>query len=221
MSAPGPVPPRTDPVQLPELEPAGPEDLAGLSLDLDAVHVDGVTVERLDLGHSGRLESSRLDRLRAGRLEVPGATFVECVLTDTDVPVLAASASVWRDVEVTGGRWGSAEFAGAQWRGVHLRGVRISYLNLRGADLQDVRLTDCRVDELDLGDATVRRMDLPGTRVDRLALDHARLADVDLRGLDPQVLDGLDGLRGATVSEDQVLRWAPAFAGHLGLSIRD
>lgn len=208
-----------DPIVLHDLDEIDASMLDAVPLDLVGARVAGVTRDLWDLGEGDRIEGSRVERLRLQRWDLPGVSLIECAVSDLDVTVLSGPASVWRDVEVAVGRWGSAELYDVQWRSVHLSGMRISYLNLRGADLMDVRLTDCVIDELDLAGARARRMAFPGCRVDRLALDRATLTDVDLRGLEPSAIDGIDGLRGATITHDQLLRWSPVLAGHLGLLV--
>jgi uncharacterized protein YjbI with pentapeptide repeats len=92
-------------------------------------------------------------------------------------------------------------------------------VNLRGARLTDVSFGDCVIDELDLGGATLQRAAFPGTRIGRLLAPEARLTDVDLRGARVDDIEGVEGLRGATVSLDQLLDLAPTLAARLGILV--
>ena len=62
-------------------------------------------------------------------------------------------------------------------------------------------------------------MALPGTRVDILRVRDSSLTDVDLRGARLASVDGVPGLRGATVTPRQLEALAPLLAQGLGLHV--
>lgn len=176
-------------------------DLTGEKLhdrDLLECSVTGATLD--DAVFSG-------SRLREVRLEGVEATAVRLDRCE------------WREVEVDSSRFGALDLYDAQLRLVHLTGCRIGYLNLRGSTLTDVVLERCHVEELDLGDAEVSRLALPETEVGMLSVQGARLADVDLRGARVDGVTAVDGLRGVTVSPEQLAELAPLLAGHLGIDV--
>ncbi|WP_028644243.1 pentapeptide repeat-containing protein [Nocardioides sp. URHA0020] len=189
------------------------------SADLESVRYTDVLVERLELG-GARLDGVRLTRVTADEADLKGARLTEVDLDQVSVPVVRAARGQWRDVQVSG-RLGSVEAYESQWRSVHFVGCKLSYLNLRGAELLDVLFTDCVIEELDLVGAAATRVALVDTRVASLDVQGARLGDVDLRRATFDAVDGLVGLRGATLSSDQLTRLAPLLAAELGLRIED
>jgi hypothetical protein len=56
-------------------------------------------------------------------------------------------------------------------------------------------------------------------RIGTLDVTGARLEDVDLRGTDFRAINGIEGLRGATIDENQLAELAPLLARQLGLLI--
>ena len=102
---------------------------------------------------------------------------------------------------------------------VTVRGGKIDYLNLREAHLTDVRFEGCVIGDLDLIGAHATRLVIAGCRIARLDLTRAVLTDVDLRTADLSRLDGLAGLAGATISQEQLLDLAPALAAHLRIVV--
>ncbi|WP_159096456.1 pentapeptide repeat-containing protein [Miniimonas sp. S16] len=214
-------PPAVEPVLLPDLtvvDPAGLHphaELEGVRIALDAALDPD---DALDASHA-EIFSSELSGLRAARVAARGARLRETRLTEPDVTVLDAPASDWRDAEVLGGRFGSADLHDGELRRVRFVGVRLRYLNLRAARLADVELRDCIVDELDLVEASAERVALPGSRVGRLDLQHARLVDVDLRGCDIEEVVGPRWLAGAVVDSAQLMSLAPALATAVGLRV--
>jgi len=80
---------------------------------------------------------------------------------------------------------------------------------------------DCTLRDVDFGGATLTDLAFPGSRVERLALNGATLKRVDLRGATVLELNDVNGLKGATISELQLMGLAPSFAHALGVKVED
>ncbi|QAY69085.1 pentapeptide repeat-containing protein [Xylanimonas protaetiae] len=214
---PFPERPAIDEVVLTDLVAGDPADLCP-GTDLEGVALADVVADRINLARAG-VHESHLAGLRAGELDLTGATLVDTVVDGVDVPVVRAVRSTWRGVSLRTARLGSAELYESRWRGVDVVGCKLGYVNLRGATLDDVRFTDCIVDELDLVQATATRVAFAGTRVRRLDVQGATLRHVDLRGAGLEELSGLDALAGTAISPEQLADLAPALAAHLGITV--
>ncbi|WP_122943393.1 pentapeptide repeat-containing protein [Brachybacterium sp. EE-P12] len=171
--------------------------------------------------------------------DLTGATFTECALSDLTAhttvlqhtrlletrierlhaPVLDATRSTWRDVELIDSRLGALDVYDAEIRSTRITGSKFDWINLRSSTLEDVLFEDCTIDELDLGGVTASRVAFVNCRAGSVALPHARLEDVDLRGLEIGAIGNLEGLSGATLDTRQVIDLAPALAGHLGIRV--
>lgn len=215
----GPRPPRLAPVVPGDLGP-GAADLWRAGADLDGLAFAGLDAAQIVLD-GATVRDCRLSDVSAREAAWRSTRFLDTVLERVSVSVVRAPRSVWRDVRVEGVRLGSVEAYGSSWRSVHLIGCKLDFVNLRGAELLDVVLTDCVVDELDLGRATARRVELRGTRVAQLDVQQAVLQDVDLRGAELSRVVGLEGLRGATISTDQLTMLAPLLVTEWGIVVLD
>nr|WP_300144883.1 pentapeptide repeat-containing protein [Propionicimonas sp.] len=215
----GPAQPRLTAVRLGALVPADPADVADGDADLDDTEVRDLRTDTLVWSGRRRLGSSRVAQLAAAEWIAPGASIVGSVLEEVSVVALGGRESSWRNVEISQSRIGSAELYDSMWRNVRFSHCKLGYLNLRGAKLTDVVFADCVIDELDLGRATVNRVALPGTRIGRLEPAGATLTDVDLRGATLADIGDLAGLRGATVTIDQLLDLAPMLAARIGIRV--
>lgn len=211
--------PRLQPVKLGALESGTTLQFEEDDADLDGLAFAGLSFSELTWVGRRRLGSSRVDGLTASSWRAPGAMFTASVLQGVDVLRLAATGSGWRQVDVRDSRIGSAELHDSTVRAVHFLGCRIGYLNLRDTQLTDVAFTDCVIDDLDLMRATATRVALPGTRIGRLEVTGAKLVDVDLRGARLADVTGLEGLRGAIISVDQLVALAPVLADRLGIVV--
>lgn len=187
--------------------------------DLEAVEVTDVEVAELRWDVRRRLSNSRLHGLTCRTWKAPALTLIECRAEQLDVVALSAPNAGWANTEVADSRIGSIEAYDADLRKVAFTGCKLGYVNLREANLSDVAFTDCVIEDLDLSRATATRMSLAGCRITRLELANSRLKDVDLRGAQVADVVSPDGLRGVTISADQLFDLAPILAARIGLIV--
>ena len=210
--------PRLDPVRLDELRDG---DAASISPggvfegerfaggDLSGRAVTGLTL----------MECELLD-LRAHEADLQGSRFVETRFERLDAPSLKTRRTTWKDVEILSSRIGAAEMYDAGLHQVLFEGSKLGWVNLRASELRDVLFRGCHIDELDLGGSRITRMAFDGCTVGKLVLTGVRAEGLDLRGLEFSAIEGLDGMRGAIVSEAQSIDLAPIFAAHFGMEVR-
>lgn len=127
----------------------------------------------------------------------------------------------WTRVHLEGGRLGSLDLTGASLDGIRFEGLRIGYLTLAQATLVDVAFVDCELETLDLPAATCERVAFAGCRTRELDVRHALFKDADLRGLAFDGIEGVDALRGATVSSGQAVQLAERLAEAAGIAVDD
>ncbi|MEU6827825.1 pentapeptide repeat-containing protein [Nocardia beijingensis] len=95
-------------------------------------------------------------------------------------------------------------------------------VNFRRARLREVSFVDCVLRDCDFAEAALTEITVPGSALVRLSLRNARVTKVDLRGATAlDITDGLDSLRGATITSPQLMDLAPGFARSIGLTVRD
>ena len=209
----GPEPPRLEAVELPEL--TEPQDTGDVR--------EGERYDDLDWSGADRefwtFTGCAFRRVALDGTRLRGSHLNLVTMAGLDLPELTAPRSSWRQVEVSGGRIGSAELYDGTWRAVSLSGCKIGYLNARAAEWQDVRFADCTIGELDLSSARVARLALDGCRIETLTLSSARLTDVDLRRADLRAVTGLAGLAGSWITENQLTELAPHLARLLRISV--
>ena len=148
------------------------------------------------------------------------ARFSECLLDDLHATSLDAADSVWRDTLLTVRRVGALLATGASWSSVRVRGGRLDLVDLSGAKLAGVAFEGCVIGELDLGTAEARDLRFEGCKIELLDVGGARLGGADLTGAVLGAVRGVAGLRGATITAEQLVDLAPQLAAHLGLKVR-
>ncbi len=202
---------------LPDLDPAD-GDAGEAHAHHEGLSLDGVDLTGCDLTGAAFTECELLG-VTAHTTVLQHARLIETRIERLNAPVLDATRSTWRDVELSGSRLGALDIYDAEIRSSRISGSKFDWINLRSSTLEDVLFEDCTIEELDLAGVTATRVAFVNCRVGSAALAHARLQDVDLRGLEVGTISNLEALSGATLDAQQVSALAPAFASHLGIRV--
>ena len=205
--------PRIDRLVLDGLQLGDPEALRA-GEDLDGLRFERVALDAPLPGLT--LLECELVECSSDRLDLRGARLLQARFTRLTAPSLAAHGGSWRDVEIIESRLGAVDVTDAEVRRVVIEGAKLGWLNLRSSQVHDVVFRNCTFDEIDLGGATVSRVLFEDCVAEKLTLTRVKATHLDLRGLDLREIEGLDGLRGAILSHEQLAYMAEAFARHLG-----
>lgn len=167
-----------------------------------------------------RFLECRLERCCLEGLSMRRTRVVDTVLAEVHGASVDFTDSTWRDSQMTGGRLGAMTLPGATWTRVRLRGIKLGFVNLAAARLEDVVFEGCEIGSLDARAAQLRSVAFVDCTVQELNVVEATLSKVDLSGARMQALVGVDSLRGAIVSHEQLLDLAPLLAAQLGVEVR-
>lgn len=206
-------------MSLPDLTP-----FDGGRLEADGDHV---AIDFVDLDFAGAdAPDARFLECRLLRCGLDGASLrrsriAECLLSDVHATTVDFADSTWRDSRMAGGRLGAVTMVGATWTGVRVRGSHFGFLNVAGAHLQDVLFEGCEIGSLDARGAELQSVVFVDCRVDELNVAGATLSKVDLSGATLRTLVGVESLRGAIISHEQLVDLAPLLAAQVGLEVHD
>ena len=200
-------------------------DLGGLSpagsLPRPAAAHDGLEYRDTDLSgtdaRDARFLGCAFTGCRCDDLDLAGARIVDCTFAATTATTAAWRSTTWQDVTVDGFRFGALALPAASFTRVRFSGGRVDFANLRDTDFTDVVFADCDLRELDAAGARWTRVRFEECRIGHLDVTAATLSAVDLSAADLEGVAGVAGLRGARISDVQLLQLAPAFADHLGV----
>jgi uncharacterized protein YjbI with pentapeptide repeats len=206
-------------VALTELVPADVGDLVA-GADLELREFRGLDLAGSDANAARLLECVLVDCRLDGVL-LGGARVLGSELSELRATTLGAVRSTWRDVTMTGCRFGAFDATSSSLTDVRISGGKFDFMNLRGATMTRVVVEDCLIGELHLAGASLRTVRFADCRIDSLEMRNATAAELDLRGADLRVVDGVEHLRGARISEAQLQQLAPALAEHVGLLVGD
>ena len=162
-----------------------------------------------------RMEGCCLEGLSLRRARVVSSLLSEAFGASVDF-----ADSTWRDSQISGGRLGALILPGATMKDVRLRGIKLGFVNLAGARLEDVVFEECEIGGLDARVANLRAVTFLDCSIGELNVAEATLARVDLSGAKLKTLIGVESLKGAIISHQQMLDLAPLLAARLGVEVR-
>lgn len=187
--------------------------------DYDAIEFLGCDFAGEDAS-DGRFLECRIQRCGLDGLSMQRSRIVDSLFADVHGASVDFTDSTWRDSHVTGGRLGAVTLIGATWTGVRIRGSRLGFVNMAGARIEDVVFEGCEIGSLDVRTARLDSVAFVDCTIDELNVSGATFSNVDLSGATLRALIGVESLRGATVSYEQLLDLAPILAAALGLEVR-
>jgi uncharacterized protein YjbI with pentapeptide repeats len=187
--------------------------------DYDAVLFTELNLTGQDVPDDRFLEC-RLDRCCVDGLSLRRVRFIGCQLAGLFGASVDFADSTWRDSELIGGRLGAVILAGATWKDIRVHGMKLGFLNLANARLEDVAFEECEIGSLDVGAAQVKSVSFVDCSIAEMTVSEATLSKVDLSRARLRTIIGVDNLRGAIVSHQQLLDLAPQLAAQLGLEVR-
>lgn len=185
-------------------------------LELEHCTVDGgdfSSVRKLELEGciitSALLTGMSLDKLRCNdtvlaRIEAAGLNAPEGVLLRT----------VIRNSRMTG-----ADFGAALLEDCTFEAVKLDEAGLRFATLKRVVFKGCVLRDVDFTGAKLLHVNFSECDLEGANFDHAACTLVDIRGEKLVAIKGVNGLRGARISSEQLIELAPLLALELGLDV--
>ncbi|MUH59662.1 pentapeptide repeat-containing protein [Bifidobacterium canis] len=176
-------------------------------------HADGETLDAT----LGTFLDCSFEDMSAGALVLDQAHVSETSLSGCGLARLHMVGALLADCSLTGCRLGSVDAMESVLRSVEFKDCRIGYLNLRDAKWRDVRFENCAIDEFDGVGAQLTRLSFAGCQINSINLQHATVSNVDLRDARLARIEGVEYLRGTTMSLDQIADLAAAFAESLGI----
>ena len=157
--------------------------------------------------------------VRLAGVEMDDARFVDCRFERCDLSAVRFTRLSMRRVELADCRLTGVDFGGAFLHDVRFVSCKLDDANLRGVQAERVTFEDTVLGgtEFALGsfvDAVFDRCRLAAVDFRRAELGGATFPECDLT----DVL-GVDGLRGARITDLQALQLAPRLAAELGITV--
>ncbi len=185
----------------------------------------GLRLENIDISglrlKSVAIEESLLVKTSFLQTHIERLSVRDCVLKECDLTASVLAGSTWHIVEISGARCSGLQLQTSTLKNVLFKGCKLELANFRFAHLENVIFEDCLIDDIDFYNATLKNVDFGGSSIEHISFAGARLKSVDLSQAQLISIKHSAGLKGATISYEQLASLAPNFAQELGILIKE
>jgi len=200
-----------------------------LSAQLDAwdepndgvLEIDQSLVEQADFTGATRIN---VDGSKLVGVTMTGAILEKFECSDTEwIKLEAAAVQAYRTnllrVTMTDCRLTGAEFAEGHFEDCVFKNVKFDEAGFRFASFKRVRFENCMLRAADFSNAKLSQVTFTGCDLEEANFVSANCANVDITTEDVTAVEGILGLKGATISTEQLMQLAPLLASELGFQV--
>lgn len=174
---------------------------------------DSSVVRRLDI-EGCKLNNLQLAVARLDKLQLSDSSLSHIEAAGMHAPKAALLRVVTSNSRLTGADFGAASFEDCMFEN-----VKFDEGGLRFAIFKRVRFENCVLRNTDFSSAKLLNVSFVGCDFEGANFDNASCKLVDLRGEDLSNIKGGLGLKGATISSEQLIQLAPRLAAGVGLIV--
>lgn len=152
---------------------------------------------------------ANLEKLRASDVK----------LTDCDMSTSRCAETSWIRVAFRRGRMSGWDASRSLLQDIEFNGCKLDMANFRYAKLERVRFVDCVLAEADFLAAELKYVEFQSCHLEKVQFSQTKLQAVDLRGSQLIDIGGWKDMKGATISDVQLMQIAPYLANELGIVV--
>jgi uncharacterized protein YjbI with pentapeptide repeats len=206
--------------QLPQML-AVPDDIIELFRDEDTisgVHLENTWLTTADL-HKKSFSEARMTRVDFSQVHVARFDVLDCVFDNCNFTTSKFPESSWHRVLVNGARCSGLQMTNGTIRNIRFKNCKLEMVNFRLSRLENVIFEDCVIDDVDFYDAKLKNIEFINCSINEITFASARMAHVDISKSTVEGIKGINSLKGVSISYDQLMQLAPAFATEAGLKV--
>jgi len=148
------------------------------------------------------------------RFDASDCDFRACNFTASKFP-----ESSWHRVSIDGARCSGLQITNGVLKNVDFKNCKLEMVNFRFSHLENVGFEDCVINDVDFYDARLKNVEFVNCTINKVTFASARMMSVDISKSFVEGINGINSLRGVTMSYDQLMQLAPAFAAEAGIKI--
>jgi len=189
----------------------------------DSLEIDNSLIRLTDFTGVARLQvdGSKLVGTLLTGLVLDKFELTDSLGTKLEAAALRTHKANLLRVMLTDSRLTGAEFAEAHIEDCTFKNVKFDEAGFRFASFKRVRFEDCMLRQADFSSAKFEQVIFTGCDLDSTNFMSAHCKDLDVTTEDLTTVKSILGLKGATISEVQLMQLAPLLAAELGFHIQE
>jgi uncharacterized protein YjbI with pentapeptide repeats len=195
------------------------DDWAG-AVDTE-IELDNVAARDKNFAHVRHLEieGCRLEAIQLAEANLDKLRVSDAVLTRVEAAGMHANGAAALRVVLKDSRLTGADFGASLLEDCLFDNVKFDEAGFRFAACKRVRFENCVLRNADFSGAKLTNVSFSGCELKGANFDNATCKAVDLRGEALADIKGIFGLKGATISSEQLIQLAPLLAAEAELDI--
>lgn len=170
---------------------------------------------------SAVLQNTKLVKCSLVQTIVEKLQLQDCVIESCNLTAGHFAEASWHVVNLINTRASGMQLQNSLLKHVIFKNCKLDVVNLRFAKLENVVFESCVVTDLDLYKSQLKNVQFIDCDLIGLEFSEAHLQNVDLTRSRLVSIKGLRGLKGATISSEQLMQLAPALAQEIGLLVQE
>ncbi|MBH2007316.1 pentapeptide repeat-containing protein [Candidatus Saccharibacteria bacterium] len=144
----------------------------------------------------------------------------DCVLKDCSFTVTRLPESSWHRVSIDGGRCSGLQLNNSTLKNVIFTNSKLEFVNFRFSKIEKVAFENCALDDVDFLEAQLKDVRFSNCTINNITFAQARMKNVDLSESTVEGIKGVNSLKGATISHEQLIQLSPYFATEAGIRVK-
>ncbi len=153
--------------------------------------------------------------LNVNKLDVSDCEFRNCNFTASNFP-----ESSWHRISIVGARCSGMQITNAVLKNITYTNSKIEIANFRFSRIENVVFEECMIDDVDFYEAQLKNVEFVNCTISKITFSGARMMNVDISKSFVKSINGIQSLRGVTISYDQLMQLAPSFAAEAGIKVK-
>jgi Pentapeptide repeats (9 copies) len=209
-----------------QITPAKPRFLASLPLinvaNKTEVDISENEIHDANFSKTQRLdvEGCKLDRINLNA-KLDKFSISDSLLRHIEGVGLRSYKPSFLRVVMEGSRFTGADFGAGSFEDCTFKNVKFDEAGFRFTHFKRVRFEQCVLHEADFSEAKFTHASFEGCDLELTNFDKAVCKYVDLRGENLTSVKGILGLKGATITNEQLIHIAPMLAAELDFTVND
>jgi uncharacterized protein YjbI with pentapeptide repeats len=160
------------------------------------------------------IENSEISSCKFRKSNLSDVIFDNCLLFGTDF-----DGSGWRRVAIKSGMYSGVVLSDVSLEDVAFKDAKLNLANFRVAKLRSVEFSHCDLTEADFQGADMSSVAFKDCNLSGVNFGNCKLRDVDLRTSNLSTVQGIAGLKGATIDLNQLIVMSQTMAAELGIKV--
>ncbi|HUC96590.1 MAG TPA: pentapeptide repeat-containing protein [Candidatus Saccharimonadales bacterium] len=165
------------------------------------------------------IANTRIVKTDLSEVKINGFSLKDTVFIDSNMAAAKFPNSSWHVIELINSRCTGMQITEGVLKDVLFKGCKLDMVNFRFSKLTNTIFDNCVVKEMDFYNAELKNVKFIDCEIDNVEFSASKLQSVDFTESQIVLIKGTPSLKGAIISNEQLIHLAPYFAAEFGIKV--